>query len=267
MNEQSKSKCKWNIIKNMEIEDKESLIDTEIVFANDDKSEMVSFGFIPYSKHPLISSGTLSVPDFKSMRSDDRLDARRAFAATYHKFEFTVYCGKNSKREKMYDCVNIITENGVWWGMVDNTNNGSGFNPSGLTSASNFILEEIENKESDNPFCVIYSGPLIRTNEEKDINRVKIISDEFGGIQNIPHDHPFFLTRQRLASIAFFRSGDKGRAVIASIKRSELNNFSDGKPEPSSVSPSFILEKTQEGDKDWISQPELNIKKLAMVDR
>ena len=262
-----KKQKKWNIIRNNEIKDKESLIETEIVFCNDDESEVVSFGFIPYSKHPLISGGILSVPDFESMRSDDRLDARRTFAATYHKFEFTTYCTKNSKREKMYDCVNIITESGVWWGMVSSTKNTSGVNPNGLTSASNFILEEVENQDNDNPFCVIYSGPLIRANEEKDINRMKIISDEFGGVHNIPHDHPFFVTRQRVASIAFVRSGDKGKAVIASIKRSELNKFCDDKHDPSSVSPSFALEKTEEGAEDWISQPALSIKKLAMVDR
>jgi len=263
-----KKQKKWSVISNNKIKDKESLVETEIVFSNDDATEVVSFGFIPYSKHPLISGGILSVPDFGNMRSDDRLDARRTFAATYHKFEFTTYCTKNSKRDKMYDCVNIITENGVWWGMVSNTKSTSGVNPNGLTSASNFILEEVENDDSDNPFCVIYSGPIVRANEEKDINRMKIISEEFGGVHNIPHDHPFFLTRQRVASIAFVRSGDKGKAVIASIKRSELSKFCDDKPGlASSISPSFALEKTEEGEEDWISQPVLSIKKLAMVDR
>jgi len=257
----------WSIINNNKIKDKESLIETEIVFSNDDATEVVSFGLIPYSRHPLILGGILSVPDFENMRSDDRLDSRRTFAANYHKFEFTTYCTKNSKRDNMYDCVNILTESGVWWGMVSNTKNTSGVNPHRLISASNFILEEVENKDSDNPFCVIYSGPLVRAKDDKDIKRVKIISDEFGGVHNIPHDHPFVLTRQRVASVAFIRSGDKGKAVIASISRSELSKFCDGKPDPSSISPSFALEKTEEGEEGWISQPLLSIKKLAMVGR
>jgi len=264
----NKQKKKWSVINNKKINDKESLIETEIVFSNDDATEVVTFGFIPYSKHPLFSGGLMSVPDFENMRTTDRLDARRTFAATYHKFEFTTYCTKNSKRDKMYDCVNIITENGVWWGMVSNTKNTSGVDSNGLISASNFILEEVEDEDSDNPFCVIYSGPLVRANEDKDIKRMKIISDEFGGVHNIPHDHPFFLTRQRVASIAFFRSGDKGKAVIASIKKSELSKFCSNKPDlASSVSPSIALENTEEGDESWISHPVLSIKRLAMVSR
>lgn len=259
-------KTSWTV-QSTEIKDRESLTAREIVFSDKSGKEVVSFGFIPYEKHPLVSGEIISVPDFSSMRADDRYDARRNFAATYHKFEFTTYCTKNSKRNKLYDCVNIITERGVWWGMVLNTSEPSGMNPSSLISASDYILEEIENDDEGNPFCVIYSGTVVRGDGEKDEKRLKIISDEFGGPSNIPHDHPFCVSRRRIASVAYVRVGDKGKAILASIKSSDLSKFCDEKPNPSSSVPSFSLDKFEEGDQEWNASPKVNIKRLAMTNR
>jgi|APGre2960657404_1045060.scaffolds.fasta_scaffold00581_14 hypothetical protein len=259
-------KISWSVQTN-ENKDKNSLTEREIVFSDKTGKEVVSFGFIPYERHPLTSGDIISVPDFSSMRSDDRYDARRNFAATYHKFEFTTYCTKNAKRKDMYDCVNIITERGVWWGMVLNTKRTSGINADSLVSASNYILEEIENDDEGNPFCVIYSGPVIRGEGEKDEKRLEIISAEFGGTENIPDDHPYCVTRRRIASVAYVRVGDKGKAVLASIKSSDLSRFCDDKPTPGSSAPSFCLEKFEEGDSEWKGSPHVNIKRLAMTNR
>lgn len=257
-------KMSWSV-RTLDVKNKDSITEKEICFSDKTGKEVMSFGFIPYERHPLVSGNMISIPDFSSMRSNDRYEARKNFAASYHRFEFTTYCTKNSSREKMYDCINIITERGIWWGIVSTTSMPSAMSRELLVSASNYILEEVEIDDEGNPFCVIYCGTVVRGEGEKDEKRLEIISDEFGGTENIPEDHPYCVTRKRIASVAYIRIGDKGKALVASIKSSDLSKFCDEKPNPSSSEPYLRFHKFVEGDSEWQTSPKVNIKKLAIT--
>lgn len=259
----------------------DSIISRQVELVGD--KYRAEFGFIEYGRHPLLSNLKTIVPNFSSMRYTDRTHARRAFSAIYQKLEFANYAAKITKKgEPIYECVNLLTEKGTWWGMLLNHDGSKPRNPNAIISAANHVLKECEadDKNSNNPFCLIYSGIGFCPTEEKEFKRIRMFSEEFGGMENIPTDHPFFLKNIRVMCVAQVRVEESSAMVIASINKSEISDIrsnidaksgwsdfinEDDLPKLLSPASSFRLDFLEENNPSWNTIPHVDFKSLAQM--
>lgn len=259
----------------------DSIISRQVELVGD--KYRAEFGFIEYGRHPLLAQMKGIVPNFSSMRYTDRTQARRAFSAIYQKLEFANYAAKiSNKNEPVYECVNLLTEKGTWWGMLLNNDGSKPRNPNAIISAANHVLNECEtdDKNGSNPFCLIYSGIGFCPTEEKDFKRIRMFSEEFGGMENIPMDHPFFVKNIRIMCVAQVRVEESSAMVIASINKSEIgdirnritpksgwSDFIDEQELPKLLSPAstFRLDFLEETDASWNTVPHVDFKSLAKM--
>ena len=251
-----------------DMSDKDSIVTRHIVMTN--INGVIEYGFIPYSNHPLCKDKMIDVPKFSELRSSDRMEARRDFSSNYQKIEFSAFCSKASEGvAKLQDCINILTENGVWWGRMKSVKNKNGRDSVLLVESANELIEKYEPdvKDGSNPFCVIYSGLGMKP-DEKSFKNYRIIACEFGGEDNIPLDHPFIKRHLRLLCFAQARSVKMNLAIVASIQQSDLVRFVSGEPSSFnnfSPAPSFSLEPMTEEHNCWKSFPHINFKNLSLI--
>lgn len=246
------------------------------------ESYRAEFGFIPYSKHPMIIGGQIPVPKFDEMRYDDRIHARRFFSAIYQKHEFANFCSRTSV-SPFYECINVLTEKGVWWGMLINSDGSKPRNPKAIIDASSQLIKDCEpDSMKNNPFCVIYSGTGLCPANKKEFDRARIIGEEFGGLENVPHDHPYFSNHLKIMCVAQARAEEEPVIVIASINYKEVKSLTDKVKEKmsfgnktdltindmiSSFSPasSFKLDVLDKDHPSWNTLPHIDFSNLAML--
>jgi hypothetical protein len=248
--------------------DKGAVVSRHVVFTDD--SEVVEFGFVSYENHPLCGEKMLNPPKFSELRTSDRVSARRNFSSEYQKIEFSTFCAKASENlgiDKTKDCINILTEKGIWWGTLRSTSAKTGRNINAMMDSANELIEKYEPdiEGSGNPFCVIYSGWGMMP-DNKAMKNYKIIANEFGGEDNIPMDHPFIKRHLRVVCIAQARSSETNMMMLASIQQSDLVRFCKRDDFKNFLPAStFRLEPMTEKHESWKSTPHVNFKNLALV--
>jgi hypothetical protein len=260
----------------------DSIISRQVELIGD--SYRAEFGFIPYSKHPMVVGGGIPVPKFDELRYDDRINARRAFSSVYQKYEFANFCSKTGS-EPFYECINILTEKGVWWGMLINPDGSKPRNPKVIIEASSQVVKDCEpDHMRNNPFCVIYSGTGLSPTSKKDFDRARIIGEEFGGLENVPSDHPYFKNNLKIMCVAQAMAGSEPIIVIASISHNEVkkltekikDTFGSNKVDSVPVSTndllasftpasSFKLDILDKSHPSWDTIPHIEFNRLAIL--